>query len=503
VPSSTTHTPPARAVDGKLRTAAWALLAVNLARLLLGLGFELVPQEAYYFFWAQHPALSYFDHPPAIAYALWLSSALFGKSVFAIRFTAFALTAGTQLAFLSLARRFLPRARRRTALLLLATTPMVTLVSLVSTPDVPLLLFWTLSLLFLHDAIFRGRQWAWLAAGLFMGLAFDAKYSAAFLQVGLAAFLLASPRHRGLLKTRGPYLALLVAHLAILPVYVWNAQHEFLSFLFQTKERAIAAPPGLTLRFFFGLVGSQTALLLPPLLFALVGALVRLGPRIVLRPRRTRERPLFLLCFLVPMVVPFTALSLFAQVKPNWLYPSYLAGTLLVAALATRRVLRWNLALSAVFHAVAALEVLFYFVPLRSDDTWFGWRELARQVEARHAADPKAFLFSADSYKTTAELTFYLPNDRIWGENVLGFPALEYDFIPGPPYELIRQDAIWLDSAPLDSTPERAHKVPQPRNFEDCVQQEPILIRHRGAIVRKFFVYRCRGFRGPYYEGNP
>jgi hypothetical protein len=290
----------------------------------------------------------------------------------------------------------------------------------------------------------------------------------------------------------------------MLPVYVWNAQHEFKSFLFQTKERAIAAPPGLNLRFFGGLVGTQTALLLPPLFLALALFLWRYGPRLALRVRRSRERPLFLLCFLAPMVLPFTALSFVAQVKPNWLYPTYLSGVLLVASLATRRLVRWNLALSALLHALMACEVLFYLVPIHNDDTWFGWRALAREVEVRHAAEPGTFLFAADSYKTTAELAFYL-SEPVYGENVLGLPALEYDFIPGPPYALSGQDALFLDSAPRDATEAWALEVPEllALHFESCVQRPPILLRHRGAIVRKFFVYRCKGFRGPYYEPPP
>ncbi len=484
----------------RLKATGVAVATLSLARLLFGLRFELVPQEAYYFFWSEHPALSYFDHPPAVAYALWLSSAVFGRTAFAVRFAAFALTLGTLAAFLALSRRFLPSAKRSAALLLFATTPMVTLLTLISTPDVPLVFFWALALVFLHDALFAGRRWAWLAGGLCMGLAFDSKYTAAFLQVGLGVFLLASPRHRPLLKTRWPYLSILVAHVAALPVYIWNWQHQFLSFLFQTKERAIATPPGLTWRFFFGLLGTQAAVLLPPLLLAMAWFIARRGPGLALRKRPSREKPLFLMCFLAPWAVPIAALSLIAQVKPNWLYSAYLSGVLLVSALASRRLLHLNVALSVVLHIVMAVEVLFYPVPLQTDDTWFGWKALAREVAARHAADPKPFIFAADSYKTTAELSFYLPEVAVWGENVLGIPALEFDFIPGPPDPLIGQDALFLDSAPHDFTPDPAPRALEYLlpHFESCAQEDPILIRRREAIVRKFFVFRCRHFLGPY-----
>src|SRR5262249_55064094 len=67
---------------------------------------------------------------------------------------------------------------------------------------------------------FEQRRASWLLGGLLMGLAFDSKYSGAFLQLGLVLFLALSPSHRRWLKTPWPYLCLASAHLAMLPVYV-------------------------------------------------------------------------------------------------------------------------------------------------------------------------------------------------------------------------------------------------------------------------------------------
>src|SRR5262245_29966213 len=41
--------------------------------------------EAYYWMWGQHPALSYYDHPPLNAWLLGLSGAAFGWNAFALR----------------------------------------------------------------------------------------------------------------------------------------------------------------------------------------------------------------------------------------------------------------------------------------------------------------------------------------------------------------------------------------------------------------------------------
>ena len=40
--------------------------------------------EAYYWMWGQHPALSYYDHPPLNSWLLSLSSAVFGSIVWGL-----------------------------------------------------------------------------------------------------------------------------------------------------------------------------------------------------------------------------------------------------------------------------------------------------------------------------------------------------------------------------------------------------------------------------------
>ena len=52
----------------RLAPTDWLLLAIALyfvaVRLLFTFGVFPIADEAYYWMWGQHPALSYFDHPP-------------------------------------------------------------------------------------------------------------------------------------------------------------------------------------------------------------------------------------------------------------------------------------------------------------------------------------------------------------------------------------------------------------------------------------------------------
>ncbi len=489
-----------------LKVALAILVCLNAARLCFGLCFELAPQEAYYFLYAQHPALSYFDHPPLMAWSLWLFTGLFGAHPFVLRLTAFTLTLLTQLSFYKLATRFLPRSRQAHALVLFATTAMVSVVSLISLPDVPLLLFWTLSLLCLERAIFGGRKAFWLIGGLCMGLCFDGKYTGIFLQIGLALFLALSRPHRRWLKTPWPYLCLLLAHVAMAPVYAWNAQHGFVSFLFQSADRA-ATWKGLHPINFLKLLGSQAALLLPPLLFgiawAFFGKLKRLFQTRAARP--VQQKPLFLLCFFAPLFLGFTALSFVTLVKPNWLMPAWITGILFACLRLPRRLTAWNLGCALALHAVIAVEVAFYPVPLKTDDTWFGWEALAAQVKSLAAEYPDHFLFADDGYKTSAELGFYL-GAKTYSGNILGKRGLQYDYLGDDLAALRGRDALFFDSRPSDFTPRRSGGQPPRklvRHFEAVEELDPILIDNRGRIARKFLVYRCRGYRGPQPPAAP
>jgi hypothetical protein len=471
----------------------WALVAVAAGRALLLPAFELVPQEAYYAFYARAPALSYFDHPPLLAWLLAGALRLFGHHPLALRTVPFLLTLLTQGAFIALARRFVPGGTGRAALLF-GTTGAVTLLSLIALPDVPLVLAWSLALLALASAVFDGRRWAWPVAGLFLGLAFDAKYTGAALWVGLVAFLLASASHRPLLRTPWPWLALGMAQAAALPVYLWNAEHGWASFLFQTAGRVETAS-GLGLRHFASLVGTQAVLLLPPLFLATALVAVRGLQRLSRRSLSAEE--LFLAAFSLPVLLGGVLLSAVVVVKPNWLLPAFLTSTLWVARTSGRRLLRWNLLSSAALHALFLCELLLYPVVLRTDDTWVGWRALSTEVS--HRVRPGEFVFSADDYKTTAELLFYSQLE-VYGRNLLGEPALQFDYAGVDATRLAGRDALFLDSVPADPEllapehPPPAHLV---RACREVRPELPISIRFRGRPVRAFEVWRCLGYRGP------
>jgi 4-amino-4-deoxy-L-arabinose transferase-like glycosyltransferase len=479
-----------------MKKALLIIVIFNLIRLLFLPFMGMMPQDAYYYFYSEHLSLSYFDHPPMVAYMLYLFSLVFGKSVITIKLADFVITAGTQWAFFAFSSKILRSERKYTSWILLASTLMISSLSMVTTPDVPLLLFWVLSLNSLYVALFRKNNWHWIWAGIFMGLAFDSKYTALAIPAGLFLFLVFSGRYRGYLQTIWPYLSGAFMVLAAWPVIKWNIDNEFASFVFQSSERAETIS-GITIHNFFGLLGTQLFLLAPIGFAGLWWVAYKYFRRIFIKPNQVNPELWFLLAFFLPMFMGFYMISFFYWVKLNWLMPAYISGIIILARYLDKKWIKWQLIFSGVFHVLVMIEVLFYPFPIKSDDTWFGWEDFANQTEVLWSKHPDAFVFSEDNYKTTAQLMFYT-NKKIYGRNVIGKNALHYDYIGDDLNQLKGKNALFIDSHRRFSDDNKAGEQLPAINqyFESYQELDPILIKHRGKTVRKFAVYYCVDYKG-------
>lgn len=456
----------------------------------------LMPQDAYYFFYSEHPALSYYDHPGAIAWLLWAFTALLGKKVFVVKLAVTIITLLTQVAFAVLAMCFLDFKGVLQATILLLSTVMISVLSLIATPDVPLVFFWTLSLIALYLAVFRDIKQCWLWAGLLMGLAFDSKYTAVFLPAGLVLFLILTPAYRKLLLSYRLYACLLLFIITALPVIIWNYNHDFASFKFQSVNRAEEAESSyFSIKDFFGVIGHQAFLLAPVLFFSLLALLWTFYKKYRLKLSSIPAQQLFLLSFFAPVFIGFLLLSFFYWVKINWMMPAYITGIILAGMYIKQKWLVPQLICSLVIHVAMAVEIIFYPVAVKSDDTWVGWNELARQVKKIKEHDPGCFIFSADDYKTSAVLNFYF-DEMVYGKNIIGQPALQFDYVNTNLQTLKGKNALFIDSHPDLSN---CGKYPSELNryFAQVTPMQPILVKRGGNVVRVFCVYACMNYHSP------
>jgi dolichol-phosphate mannosyltransferase len=295
------------------RNTTLALIAYAFVlRLVYAGSVEMMPEETYYWNYSRHLDFGYLDHPPMVAWLIRAATALFGQTEFGVRAGALLCGAITSIFVYKLTRNLFGAATALAALLLVQALPFFFLSGLLMTPDAPLAAAWAASLYFLERALIGNRSRAWWFAGVSLGVGMISKYSIALLGLVAVAFMAWDRQSRRWWARSGPYVGALLALAVFSPVIVWNAQHEWASFAFQTSRR-LAETPQFALH---KLIGSIIVLITPTGLLAVIAALMarRTGEE---TPDATRRRRLFNLAVLVPLSV-FVLFSLRHEVKLDW-----------------------------------------------------------------------------------------------------------------------------------------------------------------------------------------
>lgn len=220
------------------RLAVMAVVGyVVLLRIVYQGSIDLIPQEAYYWNYAQRPALGYLDHPPMVAWLIWLGTSVFGDTEFGIRIGATLSWMATAFFVFRFANNLFGRTPAFLSLLLLSILPFFFGIGMLMTPDAPLTAAWAGALYFLERALIGNREKAWLGAGMCIGLGMLSKYTIALLGPAAIVFLIIHPGSRRWFFTKWPYLCAILAAALFSPVIVWNATNDWASFHFQGSRR--------------------------------------------------------------------------------------------------------------------------------------------------------------------------------------------------------------------------------------------------------------------------
>ena len=299
------------------RALAILIVFSGILRLVVATALGLGNDEAYHFLYAVHPDLSYYDHPPMLAWVettgLALSGALFSRV--ALRFGFIALFASSTWLMWRIASRWYgPRAGFFAALALNLTGYYGLAASTFALPDGPLLFFWLLTIDRLSVAIEQPpRNWPWVWVGLAWGGAMLSKYHAIFLPAGLLLLLIMHRPMRYWLTRTGPYLAVGLGLLVFSPVLIWNARNGWASFLFQGGRAFGALVPRLD--YLATTMLAQAGYLYPWIWIPLCFLMFR-------EAKNWRRLPTvhqrLALCLAVAPVLVFTAVACFRPVLPHW-----------------------------------------------------------------------------------------------------------------------------------------------------------------------------------------
>src|ERR1700758_1219339 len=217
-----------------------AILALVVLRLVAAAYTPLTFDEAYYWMWSKSLAGGYYDHPPMVAFVIRLGTLIAGDTELGVRLISILLALPMSWAVFRAASILFGGVRvAATATILLNVTLMAAVGTLIVTPDAPLLVASSFVLFFLAKVLETGRGAWWLAVGAAVGAALLSKYTAMFFGPAILIWLAAVPKLRRWFLSPWPYLGGLVALALFSPVILWNADHQWVSFVKQLGRAKI------------------------------------------------------------------------------------------------------------------------------------------------------------------------------------------------------------------------------------------------------------------------
>jgi 4-amino-4-deoxy-L-arabinose transferase-like glycosyltransferase len=402
--------------------AVYSLLAgVFILRMIYVSTMGLAPDEAYYWDWSRNPAAGYFDHPPMVAWLIYLSTRLFGATLLGVKFMVVACSFVATLFIYFLAGKYVNKTSAFIILFLLANfTVLFGIGGLVATPDIPMVMFWAIGLFAAYNLFFENSRWSWILLGAAMGCGLLSKYIFGLFIMSVLLFLVCSKAHRSFLFSKRLFGAFLISFVIFLPNIYWNSHHEWVSIMFQFNH-GLGGKAFPRFDLLLEYIGGQIGILSIFPFILLVMAVIN-----IFRLNENKIKNFYLLIFSAVPFLFFGFSSLKKHVEPNWPCGAYISGLLLIAILweyaynKKKNRLKQFILFSTVITCLTTIIILVHiqcpFLPLPSvNDPAYqirGRKQWAQDIDAvRKTIDlTKTLPVCTKNYQDAALLAFYLPD---------------------------------------------------------------------------------------------
>jgi hypothetical protein len=378
----------------------WVPAVLGLLTLLIHLAtnrcYGYFSDEFYYIACGDHLAWGYVDHAPLIAAIAASAHALFGDSLFGVRFFPAVAHASLVLCTGAIARALGGgRFAQGLAALAVLTAPVYLACSTILNMNPFDQLLWSLCSFVLIGIFIRDKPRGWVLFGAIAGIGLMNKHSFILFLVAASLSLLLTRERRWLL-TRGPWLASLIAAAIFLPNVVWQIRHHWPTLEFLRNALAVKSYSGSILEF----TAAQVMLLHPvsaPLWIVGLGALL-------FSREMARARTLGLSFVLVWVVI------VASKGKTYYLAPAYpplfAAGAVALTRFANERRRAWIMPVYATMLALSSIVLAPLFIPMLSPESFTRY------------ADAIGFMGPRDGRHGTAGLPPYFGDMFGWEDMV-------------------------------------------------------------------------------------
>ncbi len=282
---------------------------------------ELSVDEAQYWHWSRNLDFGYFTKPPLIAWLIGFSTFIFGNEEWAVRFFSPIIHLLISLVLWGTAKFAFGSNSGKIAALIWIFTPAASLGGFIISTDTPLLLFWSLSLLFLLISLRQNSSFTSLFVGVFLGFAFLSKYAALYFFVFFVIWWLIYDRNT-FLSIKNILVIFFTSFLIASTNLYWNYLNDFAT-VNHTISNANLSVITLNYNNVIDFLSSQF-FVFGPFLFLLY-LLVIINSFF-----KNREISLFAMISF-PIIILITIQSFLKIANANWAVTAYVGATLVIS----------------------------------------------------------------------------------------------------------------------------------------------------------------------------
>ena len=451
------------------KTAYFIIIFLTIFSAIYNAFLPLHGDEAYYWMWSKHLQTGYYDHPPMIAYFIYLTNFI-SQSEWGVRLVnVFSMSISAVYIF-KLTELLSDQKTALNAVLIFSSVILTHAGYIITTPDSPLILFWSLSLYYSYRAVFIGDKKDFILTGLFLGLMMLSKYTAILYVGGVVIFMIL--KRRDLFLNPYMYLSVVIASLIVSPMLFWNYQHNWISFTFQLEHgssQSFEIHPNL----FFEFLGGQFGIFSP--VFAGVLFLFLIKDKLYFK----NDKLFFITLSVVVTLLFFMYKSLYTRMALNYSAPAFIGASVLLSVIISKydlkKTFKTGLIIAIVFTMIGRAALIF-FLPI-VQERMYGNKEAVQLLSKYAKAGDR---FYGDHLTIAAYLKYYLPNHP---DTDLALPSRYSQ------YDMWRKEDYLKDGLVLTREPE---DVRLKQLYKEVKLEDSLTVKNGINSTKTFYIYRVK-----------